>query len=134
MLRNKIVVQTSSNAFLTRSIKQVKLNNSMILIDSPGILGQGILTTEKEGEVEAAGATEKPPSEETQQMRILRSAVQVDELTNPEKMIPSVLAKIDKTEILRHYRIASFDSVQKLLEFVALKKGLVNTVEKPAIA
>lgn len=128
------MVQTSSNAFLTRSIKQVKLNNSMILIDSPGILGQGILTTEKEGEVEAAGATEKPPSEETQQMRILRSAVQVDELTNPEKMIPSVLAKIDKTEILRHYRIASFDSVQKLLEFVALKKGLVNTVEKPAIA
>ena len=42
VLRNKIVVQTSSNAFLTRAMKPVKLNNMVTLVDTPGILIQGI--------------------------------------------------------------------------------------------
>lgn len=68
-------------------------------------------------------------------MRLLRSSLQVDEITKPQEVISSILAKVDKTEMLRHYRIANFESVGKLLELVAQKKGLVNTVEKkePAI-
>jgi hypothetical protein len=45
-------------------------------------------------------------------------------------VIPSILAKVDKTEILRHYRIANFDSVDKLLELVAHKKGFINSIER----
>ena len=67
ILKNKIVVPTSSNAFLTRSIKQVKLNSNMTLIDSPGILVQGIVTEKEEGSTKNEG--------ESQQMRILRSAL-----------------------------------------------------------
>lgn len=123
LLRKKPVVPTSSNAFLTRSIKQVRLNNHMTLIDSPGILVQGIIT-EKEGSV-------NDPND-SHQMRVLRSALQVDELVNPEKVIQSVLTKVDSMEIMRHYRIAQFTSVTELLKLVALKKGLTKIVEKPA--
>ena len=58
----------------------------------------------------------------------------MDDIAEPASVIPSILAKVDKTEILRHYRIAHFDSVEQLLELVALKKGLVNAVERPVAA
>jgi len=67
-------------------------------------------------------------------MRFLRSALQVDEIESPAGMIPSVLAKVEKPEILRHYRIADFDSVPKLLELLAFKKGLTVTEETPVAA
>ena len=72
--------------------------------------------------------------EQSQKMRFLRSALQVDEIENPAGMIPSVLAKVEKPEILRHYRIADFDSVPKLLELLAFKKGLTVAQETPAAA
>ena len=67
-------------------------------------------------------------------MRFLRSALQVDEIENPAGMIPAVLAKVEKPEILRHYRIADFDSVPKLLELLAFKKGLTMAEETPVAA
>ena len=57
-------------------------------------------------------------------MRFLRSALQVDEIEDPISLIPSVLTRVEKPEIMRHYRIAHFDSVEKLLELLAFKKGL----------
>ena len=60
-------------------------------------------------------------------MRILRSSLQVDELAHPEQVIPSILDRVDRFEILRHYRIADFnDDVSKLLELVAVKKGILK--------
>lgn len=107
---------------MTRAMKPVKLNDSVTLIDTPGILVQGIQTSEgKVGDNE----------EETHQMRVLRSALQVDDIPNPENVVPSILAKVDRMEILRHYRIADFgDSVQKMLELIAIKKCMFNSVEK----
>ena len=65
VLRNKIVVQTSSSAFLTRAIKMVRLNNSVTLIDTPGILVQGIHTEQRK----------KDNEDESYQMRVLRSSL-----------------------------------------------------------
>lgn len=42
VLRNKVVVQTSSTAFLTRALREVRLSNAVRLIDSPGLLVQGL--------------------------------------------------------------------------------------------
>jgi len=123
VLRNKVVVQTSSTAFLTRALREVRLSNAVTLIDSPGLLVQGLQTDAKNKE-----------EEQSQKMRFLRSALQVDEIENPAGMIPSVLAKVEKPEILRHYRIADFDSVPKLLELLAFKKGLTVAQETPAAA
>ena len=38
VLKNKIVVPTGSSPFLTKTMKEVKLSNTVILIDSPGIM------------------------------------------------------------------------------------------------
>jgi len=38
------------------------------------------------------------------------------------------MSKLDKEEILRHYRIANFEDETKMLELIAHKKGLVDQV------
>ena len=40
-----------------------------------------------------------------------------------------IMQKVEKTEILRHYRIPMFDSTVQMLEHIAVKKGLVDTKE-----
>jgi ribosome biogenesis GTPase A len=50
VLKNKIVVPTGSSPFLTKTMKEVKLSNTVILIDSPGIMVQGILNEGNNGE------------------------------------------------------------------------------------
>ena len=43
VLKNKTVVATNSIPYLTKSIKDVKLNNQIVLLDTPGVMNQGIL-------------------------------------------------------------------------------------------
>jgi ribosome biogenesis GTPase A len=50
VLKNKIVVPTGSSPFLTKTMKEVKLSNTVILIDSPGIMVQGIVNEGNNGE------------------------------------------------------------------------------------
>ena len=45
-------------------------------------------------------------------------------------MIPSIIEKVEKVELLRHYRIADFgDDVSKFIELVAVKKGFKKVEE-----
>ena len=37
------------------------------------------------------------------------------------------MTKIEKAEILRHYRIANYKDIKEMLELIAVKKGLVDT-------
>lgn len=39
------------------------------------------------------------------------------------------MQKVEKTEILRHYRIPMFETTVQMLENIAVKKGLVDTKE-----
>jgi len=39
-------------------------------------------------------------------------------------MIPDIVAKMDKEELLRHYRIANYNDVNHMLELIAIKKAL----------
>lgn len=59
----------------------------------------------------------------------MRSAVQVDDLTDPVSLVPEILEKLEKEEILRHYRIASYKDTNHMLELIAVKKGLVDTIK-----
>lgn len=52
--------------------------------------------------------------------------MQVDEIMYPIEAVEEIVKKIDKTEILRFYRIASFTTTVEMLEFIAKKKGLVE--------
>lgn len=122
VLKNRFAVQTSSNAFLTRANKVVRLNGQVNLIDTPGILVQGLQT----GQPKIGSAQSS-----SHNMRMLRSSLQVDDLANPELVIPSILERVQKFELLRHYRIADFnDDINKLLELVAIKKSIMKDAER----
>ena len=78
-----------------------------MLLDSPGI----ILQSKKDAHT---------------QTQILRSALQVDEIMYPIEAVEEIVKKIEKTEILRFYRIANFNTTVEMLELIAKKKGLVE--------
>jgi len=40
--------------------------------------------------------------------------------------LEQLLPKIDKSEILRHYRIGNYNNTTEMLNLIALKKGLVD--------
>ena len=107
-LRDKPLCASSSTPFTTRAIQSVKLNKMILLLDSPGIMLQ--------------------KSDDATDTQIIRSAVQVDELIDPVSMIPDLIKKFEKTEILRHYRIANYTSTEQMLTLIAKKKGLGPTL------
>lgn len=47
----------------------------------------------------------------------------------PVEPVEEIMQKVDKTEILRHYRIPNFETTVQMLENIAVKKGMVDTKE-----
>jgi len=54
---------------------------------------------------------------------ILRQAVKIEEIKDPVQPIQHLISKVDKQELLRHFRIADFKDVNELLGHIAKKKG-----------
>lgn len=115
VLKGKIVVPSGSNAFITRAIRQVRLNENVLIIDSPGFMAQSI-----------QGGSDT---------QAVRSAVQVEDIENPEQYVRTIVAKIEKVELLRYYRIAdigdksSDEGLEKLLTQIAKKKSWTRKVQ-----
>lgn len=105
-MKNKAVVNSGSSSFITQKIQKIKLNKHVDLLDSPGVLLNN---------TEGANASQ-----------VLRSAVQVEDLQFPQQTLESILPKIDKSEVLRHYRIGNYTNTESMLNLIALKKGLVD--------
>jgi len=63
------------------------------------------------------------------QTQYLRSQLQTDEIMFPVEPVEEIMQKVEKTEILRHYRIPMFETTVQMLEHIAVKKGLVDTKE-----
>ena len=115
VLKGKIVVPSGSNAFITRAIRQVRLNENVLIIDSPGFMAQSI-----------SGGTDT---------QAVRSAIQVEDIEDPEQYVRTIIAKIEKVELIRYYRIAdigdkeSDEGLEKLLVQIAKKKGWTKKVQ-----
>ena len=58
----------------------------------------------------------------------IRSAVLVEDLANPVSLVEDIVSKLEKEEILRHYRIANFKDTSEMLELIAVKKNLTTSV------
>lgn len=97
---------------MTRSIQTVKLNKHVNLIDSNPPLGVS----------NSPGALVPNEGEN----KIIRSALQVEDLTDPIKALENVMAKVEKSEILRMYRIGNYQTTDEMLDQIAHKKGLVE--------
>jgi nuclear GTP-binding protein len=100
-LINKSILPTSSQPFLTKAAKEMKLTPSIFLVDTPAIVKVETVITG---------------------IQQVRSALQVDEIENPIQASEDILNKVEKVELLRHYRIGNFEDITGLLEQIALKK------------
>lgn len=110
-LKRRAACPTSSNTFLTKSKQEVRLNQMVTLVDTPGIVH--ISETDQQG------------------TQVIRSALQVEQIENPLGPLKSIFEKIEKVELLRHYRIGGFETVDQFLEQVARKKGFIEKVNVP---
>lgn len=54
--------------------------------------------------------------------------MQVEDLPDPIAALEPVLAKIEKSEILRMYRIGNYQNTDEMLDQIAMKKGLTEQV------
>lgn len=99
-LKSKPVCSSGSTPFITKSPQEVKLNSLVTLVDTPGVLSAS--------------------------SSVIRSSIQVDDIIDPIEPIADLLNKVAKPEILRHYRIANFNTVDEMLSLIALKKGLAT--------
>lgn len=92
VLRNKPLCATGNSPFITRSIQEVKVNSAVVAYDTPSVILSKVINENS--------------------LETIRSVVQVDEIKNPVIIAEQILAKVGKEEILRHYRIAMFDSTE----------------------
>lgn len=106
VLRNKPVCATGGSSFTTRGLQEVKLNSHVFIVDTPCIMLQKV--------------------EGSSSLQQIRSAVLVDDLPNPVALVDEIVSKLEKDEILRHYRIANFKDTNEMLELIATKKGLTT--------
>lgn len=121
-LGNKIITPSSSQAFLTKKLLQISLNRGMVMLDTPGIIHQ---------------ADSSRPGDDNKKTgtRVIRSALQLEDIADAMGPLQSVMEKVQKAELLRHYRIGDFETAQQLCEEVAKKKGFltVEEVEVPQV-
>ena len=86
-------------------MQEIQLDKNIVLLDSPGV----VLST----------------NDQTNSL-ILRSAIKVEELTDPFRPVEALLARVPQEEILKLYHIAEFQSTDNMLGQVARKKGLLK--------
>ena len=79
---------------VTKTMQEIKLDKNIVLIDSPGV----VLSTNDQSD-----------------SLILRSAIKVEELTDPLKPVEALLNRIDYEQLLKFYRIAAFTTAEQFL-------------------
>ena len=104
MKRSK-AAPTGNTPGVTKSMQEIYLDKNIILIDSPGV----VLSSKDQSD-----------------SLILRSAIKVEEIIDPLRPVEALLNRIEKDELLRYYRIASFNSQEEFLGQIARKKGFLQ--------
>ena len=113
-LSGRIAAASSSQPFVTQKLQEIRLNRGMVFIDAPAIILQ------------------QPSGPDGKGTKVVRSALQVDEIAEPITAVNNLLGMVEKTEILLHYRIGNYEDVQDMLAQVAVKKGFVEMEEIPS--
>lgn len=96
-LAGRIAAASSSQPFVTQKLQEVRLTRGMVFIDAPAIILQ------------------QPNGADSKGSRVVRSALQVDEIADPIAAVKSILDMVEKTEILLHYRIGNYESVEDMI-------------------
>jgi len=64
-------------------------------------------------------------SKEQSDSLILRSAIKVEDIIDPSRPIEALLARVEKEDLLKLYRISDFNTAEEFLGSIARKKGML---------
>jgi len=91
---------------VTKGLQEVLLDKNIVLIDSPGVVIN---------------------SKEQSDSLILRSAIKVEDIVDPQRPVEALLGRVSKEELLRVYRIGDFNKVEEFIGQIARKKGMLTS-------
>jgi nuclear GTP-binding protein len=93
-LKRQRAAATGNMPGLTKSLQEIMLDKNIIMIDSPGV----VLS-----------------SKEQSDSLILRSAIKVEDISDPMRPIEALMRRIDKEELMRVYRIGQYKNQDEFL-------------------
>lgn len=93
-LKRSKAAPTGNTPGITKTMQEIYLDKNIMLIDSPGV----VLSSKDQSD-----------------SLILRSALKVEDISDPIRPVEALLARIEKEELLRIYRIADFKNVDEFL-------------------
>lgn len=83
-LKRSKAAATGNTPGVTKQMQEIQLDKNIVLLDSPGVV---LMTNEQSDSL------------------ILRSAVRVEDLSDPIRPVEALLNKIEREELLKFYRI-----------------------------
>lgn len=93
-LKRSRAAPTGNTPGVTKVMQEIQLDKNIILIDSPGV----VLSTREQSD-----------------SLILRQAIKVEDIVDPQRPVEALLSRVSKEELLRHYRIADFTKQDEFL-------------------
>ena len=103
-LKRSKAAATGNTPGVTKQMQEIQLDKNIVLLDSPGV----VLSTNEQSD-----------------SLILRSAVRVEDLHDPQRPVQALLNRIDHSQLLKYYKIGQFDDMDKFLAQVARKRGFI---------
>lgn len=86
-------------------MQEIQLDKNIVLIDSPGV----VLSTKEQSD-----------------SLILRQAIRIEDVQDPQRPVEALLGRVQKEELLRYYRIADYNTQQEFLAQIARKQGFLQ--------
>jgi len=104
-LKRSKAAATGNTPGVTKQMQEIQLDKNIVLLDSPGV----VLTTI--GQADSL---------------ILRSAVRVEDISDPMRPVEALLNRVEHDQLLKFYRLARFENADGFLSQVARKRGFLQ--------
>jgi len=93
-LKRSKAAATGNTPGVTKQMQEIQLDKNIVLLDSPGVV---LMTNEQSDSL------------------ILRSAVRVEDLSDPIRPVEALLNRIEREELLKFYRIGEWATAENFL-------------------
>lgn len=103
-MKRSRVAKVGNQPGVTKNIQQINLDKQVTLLDSPGVVFQDV-------------------GEDGQAAAALRNCVKIESLEDPALPITEILKRCPQKQLMKLYRIPSYDGVDEFLVHVATVRG-----------
>lgn len=113
-LKMSRAVQVSAAPGCTKVVQSVKLDGTITLLDSPGVL---FAADEEEG----------------QKALLLRNVLRVEQIEDPVEAVQGIIERCSQEQMMTQYQVPEYSNVHEFLLFVAQRRGKLGTGGVPNI-